>query len=388
MEAKNMHRCLLLLIMAVPMLLMAQPSAIPSMEGKTQTGGSLDGNPAQKITPGATFIRALAEWNIANPAPALDAGIEARAAFYKKRLQFLDGWLEKYPKDNSALALQLRTLSLIPDTPDDVLVRKGNQMLDAFSDSTDSRNVYNSYTVLKVWAQRGLELNRIPALVLEYKDKGYKNSLSSPPGASSATEIEVISLLYSKSSLRWQIDTNAWAVLVTAYAKNGQTDKAQFILNEWESALNAQRAKITEAAKKLSPMQQTAVNSTMTPINEMDLFPGIITRKISNDEAMYNEARAQVAAAKGQLLDALTLYQTSLRSGNRILKPASEDLIGDAERLWAKLGGSQAGWRIWLDSVQTKPLIQVQRGSQIPATPQADIIQTPFGPIVRRGESK
>jgi thiol-disulfide isomerase/thioredoxin len=59
------------------------------------------------------------------------------------------------------------------------------------------------------------------------------------------------------------------------------------------------------------------------------------------------------------MLDALTFYQSSLRLmyGRYATLPnfAELDAGKEADAIWKKLGGSQAGWAAWLDSIRTMP---------------------------------
>jgi thiol-disulfide isomerase/thioredoxin len=78
---------------------------------------------------------------------------------------------------------------------------------------------------------------------------------------------------------------------------------------------------------------------------------------ISNEESWYYDARARLAGAEGRALDALTFYQSSLRlmygrSAMTVELKDQED-VQEAQRIWKKLGGSQAGWLAWVDSIRT-----------------------------------
>jgi len=183
------------------------------------------------------------------------------------------------------------------------------------------------------------------------------------------------------------IDADTWAVLVTASVKSGQTDQARAILREWETALNASREQAKEIAKKLSVVPQTAAVSAGSPINALpqSLERSILSR-LSFYDSMYYEARAQVAASDGQLIEALTFYQTSIRLAGKpsVLRAAiALNTEKEANKIWTKLGGSQDGWVAWLESVKTEQ----QPSSTIPIASLQELMRTTPGLPGRSSQS-
>lgn len=292
------------------------------------------------------FVLAQNEWQQANPRPPADAGPEALTAYYREQLHFLDQRLDKAPQDPDLISSWFTTLSSIPDTPDGMLIRGGNKVLAVF------HNSFFSFDVLRVWAQRGLELDRIPGLIREISTALQKFYDSLPQSDLSATQPSL-----SIDDQRWWLDSTAWAILVTTYIKSHQINLARGILAEWSNALNA-RHKLTEELRiKIAARQPNAIASER--INSSDIERNIVS-EIPNDDSRYYNACAQLAAAENQTLDALTFYQSSLRLmyGSSAAPPDFADLeaVKEAGKLWKKLNGSQSGWIAWIDSIHAMPV--------------------------------
>jgi thiol-disulfide isomerase/thioredoxin len=327
-----------------------------------QASNSAASKPVSNQSSTASFVQARSEWLKANPEPGSAANEKTRTNYYKKLLQFFDEWRDKYPQDANLLPLQFKMLSSIPDIPDDVLVNRGNQILSAVPYPANGGSPTTSFEVLKTWAQRGLELDRIPVLVREIAAKRQRtNILSYPMQQPGLTSMEQTFL----EENRWRMDTDAWAILVTVYSKTRQAEQAWSILVVWEAALKGRRAKVNEIAQKPAPAPPWAADSkTINTSSLVQSNESFTVSGIPYEDSKYYEACAQAAAAEGQTLDALVFYQTSMRLRyNRVMPFSNTTLDAEKEsnKLWTKLGGSQASWRIWLDSIRTTPSTPAQR---------------------------
>ncbi len=308
----------------------------------------------------AQFLQAQSEWARSNPSPPPDAGSQTRIAYYKRQLEFLDQWREKTPRHPVLLTLRITALAAIPGTPDDVLVQEGDHTLAVLRESPTGSLPPTILDVLKVWAQRRLELNRIPALVREVMETQQKTPITAMiPGDS-----DLYGGSYQKlmtQSLSWTTNTKGWGILATVYAQRGEFAQARSVLAEWKQDLDARRLmadelneKIIARARSASAGQQQAPNNSPVSGLESSFVYGT-----PREEALYYEAAAQLAAAEGRTLDALTFYQSSLRlSYGRYVNPPNFmelDSGKEAAALWKKLGGTDTGWFAWLDSVRTMP---------------------------------
>jgi thiol-disulfide isomerase/thioredoxin len=308
----------------------------------------------------APFMKAQNEWQMANPRPALDASPEARTDYYKKQFQFADQWLEKLPDDSGVISFWFNAASSQPDVSDEFLIQEGNKALTALRQSGMIST--SSLDVLRIWAQRGLELDRIPALVQEIANQQRFLPISPLVKKSDLYGEDYMTLM--EDNMRWGTDTKVWSILVTTYAKSRQPDKARDILAEWEKALNARRNKAKEMSERLSAQlrnESATERSNLTSI--MRVLGSSLISGIPADESSYYEGCAQLAAAEDKTLDALTFYQSSLRMMYE-RSAALSDLnslanLKEAEKLWKKLGGAPSAWNAWLNSIKPTPTFRI-----------------------------
>ncbi|MBN1571147.1 MAG: redoxin family protein [Acidobacteria bacterium] len=311
-----------------------------------------------------SFIQAQIEWNRMNPQPAPDASRETRISYYKKQLQFLDEWRDKNPQNLDVLMLRTVALGSIPDTPDDVLVRDGDQALAAVRARGGGYLSQNFLNVLWIWAKRGLRLDRIPALVNEIAEAQSKMNFPLVTPKSDLYGENYQSLI--TENLHWTTNTRMWTVLVIAYTQSRQFDQARETLAEWEKALNERRKKADEINEKLAARLQSATPSERSNVasNPISSLESSLASGIYNDEGRYHEACAQLAVAEERSLDALAYYQSYLRLlyGRYPLQTGftESEAAKDANSLWKKLGGSEAGWLVWLNSIWTMPVPKIQ----------------------------
>jgi thiol-disulfide isomerase/thioredoxin len=308
------------------------------------------------------FFEAESEWLGMNMPPSPTAGPDVRAAYYRKRLKFIDEWLELMPRLSTLQSLRITALASIPDTPDEVLVREGNQAMADARQSGMGNLPAGFLELLQVWAQRGLELNRIPALVMEITERQFKFPGTLPEQESDL--VENTSQLMMED-MNWTTDSRAWAILVTAYAKTRQLEQARATLAEWEKGLNERRKKADELNEKRMQQTRTAgTTSRNVAASFNSAMENALISGISNEEAKYYNGCAQLAAAEGRSLDALTYYQSSLRLmyGRSMSTPNIEDVDAGktANGLWKQLGGTEAGWKVWLDSLKTMSMPKTQ----------------------------
>ena len=263
------------------------------MQGYQRTGNREAMEKYQNSTPSTApnaFLQARNEWSRANPAPGFNARTQERMDYYKKELQFLEKWRDRLPQFPMLLTARFAALAALPETSNETLVREGNQVLGLLHNSANGIliNPTGELEVLKAWAQRGLELDRIPALVHEAQEA----KTAAPPG----TAIQQSDLYTGYRSLlmgnqRWTMDSNAWSILVMTYLKSHRLDKARSVLAEWEKTLN-ERRKAAEINGRL------AGSGTMTsPLGGMGVS---IASGVSNEESWYYDACARLATAEGR----------------------------------------------------------------------------------------
>jgi thiol-disulfide isomerase/thioredoxin len=301
------------------------------------------------------FSSARSEWSKANPSPPPNADTATRTAYLKKQIQFLDLWQARMPESLLVLEPRFNALASIPDTPNDVLIHEGDRILTVLRRSGSS--AATAMRVLQTWAERNILTERIPSLVSEFKALQSQTS----PRAASMPQSDLSSGSYQTLMTRmqgWNTDTAAWSILVRMHVRQGQLEQAKSVLGEWEKALQ-ERRKEAEAIqiKQLSKVANTP--ATAAPQSPVDSVEASIVSGIMGEEAKFYGARAQLAAAEGRSLDALTFYQSSLRlmyGGNSVSPDFGEIEAGKAANgIWNTLGGSDAGWSAWLESIRTRP---------------------------------
>jgi thiol-disulfide isomerase/thioredoxin len=314
----------------------------------------------QPMSSSQWFSQAQYEWSKENPIPPATADPITRTAYYRKQLQFLDEWGAKVPDSLQLLSSRFFVLASIPDTPDQVLVHEGDQVLALMRKSSAALGSGTFLGVLRTWAERGLELDRVPALVEESLAAQEKTPVSTVQMQQSDLYGESYYTLITENR-RWPTKTGAWGVLVTAYSKNRQFDEARGVLSEWEAALDERHKRADETRiKRTAEMRAASAagrsGQASSPISSME---DSLVSGIPNDESRYHEGLAQLASGEGRKLDALAFYQTSLRLmyGRYSTLPNFADMEAgkQAGRLWSELGGSEPGWQAWLESIRTTP---------------------------------
>jgi thiol-disulfide isomerase/thioredoxin len=303
-----------------------------------------------------SFLRAQTEWARTNPSPSSTSTAEERTAYYKKQLQFLDELRKKMPQNPNLLTQRFTALASLPGTTDEVLIQEGGSLLATLRNQNSGIVLLSgtspTFEVLRIWAKRGLELDLIPSLIQEVVASQTRVPASSSPIQQSDLYGGLQTL--SNENRAWTANTSAWAVLVTTYVKKSRLDQARSTLAEWEKALNERRKRADAIRENQARSVTSSERTSMTPVSSME---SAIVSGIPNDESRYYEGCAQLAAAEVRTLDALTYYQASLRlmygrSSSNIMEL---DAGKDADALWKKLGGSQAAWSLWLDSIKTMP---------------------------------
>ncbi len=334
---------------------------------KESAASSSFGSPINTLSQSTTFLRAQTDWAKSNPPPASTATPEERTAYYKKQLQFIDEWREKMPQNPTLLALRFTALASLPETTDEMLVQEGGTLLAAMRSQSSIMSIAtsntspNAFDVLRIWAKRGLELDLIPSLVQEAVAFQARSSAS----PSSMQQSDLYGGPYQtlqNENRNWTANAGAWQVLLATCIKKGQLDRARSILAEWEKALNERRKKADEIKEKQAERPRSGATSEPAGFNPISSMESTLVSGIPNDESRYYDGCAQLAAAEGRTLDALTYYQSSLRLmyGRSSFSGLTDfDAAKEADALWKKLGGSQAAWPLWLDSIKTMPVSKI-----------------------------
>ncbi len=323
-----------------------------------------------------SFAQAQYEWLSANPVPPSIGDSATQVAYYRRQLQFLDEWQAKVPDAPGIVTARFSALSSIPDTPDEVLLREGQRLLDVMRKFSGGVDTSSSMEVARVWAQRGLELDRVTALVKE-ASAAQEKSLARP---GSAQQSDLYSGPYEElmqESRRWPTKTSAWRILVTAFSKARRFTEARAVLADWEAALDVRRRRadgiLTRRTAKTREAAAAGRSSTVSSL--VRGMEEALAGGIPSDDSKYYEALAQLADGEGRKLDALTFYQTSFRVRyGRYATPSNfMDLESDkqAGRIWKELGGTDPAWQAWLESTRTVPMPRMGAAPQVSSVSRA-----------------
>jgi thiol-disulfide isomerase/thioredoxin len=316
-------------------------------------------NPLYNSTVNLTsFYKARTEWARSNRPPAPNADKETRASYFRKQVQFLDQWMDRLPENPNLLSDRFKALASIPDTPNDVLVEEGEQVLAAIGRSSGGL-INPAMEVLQTWSQRDIQIERIPSLVREFMKMPTQPTFMAAREQDSDLGNSSQLTLMSENN-RWSANIIGWSILVTVHSKKQEFDLAREALGEWEKGLEERQKTADEitSRKKSTSGNTPASKPSVRNINIEEMLENSIVSSIPRDKAKYYEACAQVATAEKRSLDALTFYQSSLRlMYGRSMPPDVTVLDAGkaADNLWKELGGSEAGWKAWLESIRTAP---------------------------------
>lgn len=218
------------------------------------------------------------EWSANNPAPAADATVQTKIAYWEKRLQRNDIWIKKAPDVTFVWMDRLKSLSELKNHPETEFTAVGDRVLSLLRGRADSLSL-DFMKLATLYANRGARLDQIPSLIreglaaVEKRDLENANDLKSPEFNTEMGRF-----------LPWQYADDAWHALFDAYLRIAETDRARSALDEVEKGL-------TEWRKKIAIMQaNTQVNNSYSLSIVTD---GLLTR-----EKWLNDARGRLASEK------------------------------------------------------------------------------------------
>lgn len=295
-----------------------------------------------------TFFDAQEAWEKANPRPR-EGEPEKLKAYNDKKIRMLDEWIAQLPDQDFLRVQRLRIIARTPDTPDPVVVSEGEKVIEVTRKRSSTVISFPSplIDVADIWANRGLELDRIPALVEEGIELTKKEQLRNGAARSDLYDSPGTRLM-DENNL-WQTDHAAWQTLVTAYTKMGRMDEVRSVLAQWEKGLRQLRNSVEEFRKSQESDKSVSGRDRGNNMGEM------VLRNLPFAESSYATAMAEFALADHRKLDALAFYQSGLHAMNAAgssVNATNSDMARKASNLWKELGGTPEGWQAWLDSLR------------------------------------
>jgi thiol-disulfide isomerase/thioredoxin len=259
-------------------------------------------------------------WREDHPYPRSEDSEQQKQAYHRAVLQATAGWLKQWPNDESTWSSRFYSLTEFETSSNEEVAAAYDGYAKAHEQGGNTYSIPPiEVAVARFFLKRGFRLESIPGLLqrslaeFERIQKGNSPSDLYPRQEGS----DEGNLRY----VRWE----TWPLLVEAFARTKQPQKAHEVLSQMAEALKQQKP--TEKQKRMYANYQTA----------------------------YWQATAKVAEAEQRKLDALMAYQTALAIRPKSSTPKSgkaDELNENAQRLWKELGGTDEGWRAYLASTE------------------------------------
>ena len=288
---------------------------------------------AIRLFPKSTRTRYLvrARWNEEHPQPNLEESAEKRQAYNQALFEASGEWLKRWPDDASILLDRFQALEYLDGIPSGEVEATAEKLLKALEQNRGAMYTFPPVPLLiaDLYLKRNIALERIPALVQRGLEEGERNSKRDISDLFPERDTaENDNLKY----LRWR----GWSILVEAYGKLKQPDKAREIL-----------AQMAESLKTESSGQQA---KTMARLSHL------------YDLVTYWTSAAKLAEIENRKLDALMCYQTAFsfrpKSGSKPQPGAKDALMESAQRLWKELGGTDEGWNAYANRNESRKIVE------------------------------
>jgi pentatricopeptide repeat protein len=288
----------------VKQLMLLQKS--PRIGSLVQRGAALDGDrplEIQMATQNRAPMKEFGAWEKAHPYPGSGAAAEKRHAYGAARLQESAKLLEMAPENPVGYEERLNALVAL-EAPAEEILGAAEKFLEV--SRQHDRPTNQEVAVASAFVERGIYLDRVPALVEEVVGR-FNNDLRS-----------IHELPQERTVLVYQ-SVNALSILVKAYEKSGQVEKAHEAVREMQELVAAH--------------QPPATVTDAQVLNPYSLARG----------AMWICA-GQLAEQEGRKLDALSAYR-------EVIGPLRAAAFAPQYKLWKELGGSEEGWKQWVAGI-------------------------------------
>lgn len=255
------------------------------------------------------------EWHKTHVYPKPDDPPEIQRAYAQARLRAAAEWIAQAPRDPLGYNERLQALVTL-EAPAGDLGRAGDDLLAA-----DWRRDYVPHsfftTVARAYVERGVLLDRVPAIVEEalksFDDPESVIEIDLAPSPERTAESRMRNVAYH---------VEAMALLSELYEKQGQADKAGQVLRSLEDYLTAK-----------APSHDAAGNAGES-----------VMQQYRQARFTYWRRVAALAEHEGRKLDALSAY----RAASTAWGIPSEPVLAAQRRLWKELGGSDEAWSQWI----------------------------------------
>jgi thiol-disulfide isomerase/thioredoxin len=252
-------------------------------------------------------INELRAWEKAHPYPGGNAPPEKLRAHGQARLEESAKLIELAPDNPIGYSERVNALTALEASPEELL-RAADKFLDVCRQQ--ERRTNQEIVVANAFVERGIYLDRVPALVEEMVGR-FTNDLRS-----------IHSLPQERMMLAYQ-SVDALETLVHVYEKSGRGEKAHETLREMRELVAANQPP-----------------------------PEVTDRQVLNYYALARGAMwlstGQLAEHEGRKLDALSAYR-------EVPPPLRAQALTQQKKLWKELGGSEEGWAQWVAAEPSAP---------------------------------
>lgn len=259
----------------------------------------------------------VAKWSKAHHAPAKDAPLSAKSAYYKDLLAQTGQWLKARPYSNFLWGKRLDAMQHLDDLPEADLVAAIGQRLKVAASNAGPKGAGSNTFASAV--EILLRKHFAPDRVVEWARQGlaeWESESKVPLSDLNPKDIQD-DIAADRASLRLRLLRDE----IKGYLQLKQADNAE---------------------ERLAQMEQWLGD-----------FKSLSSKQSSSDAeyARYWELRASEADLGGHKLDAMAYYEEALLTrpaASQEAKSGEKDELADnAHRLWKDLGGTEEAWQIW-----------------------------------------
>jgi len=265
---------------------------------------------------------AMSKWRKDHHYPANDAPADQKRAYYSELLQQTTQWVKELPNTTYIWFNRLEAMDHLEDVPSADVITAVDQALKVMSSNAGPDGSSSDYyfSVASLLSDKHLQ----PERVVELAEKGLAQ-----------WEIESKDPYYDLYATKDNLDDNKFwqaysrlgemASQAAGYVELKQADKARVLLAQMDERL--------DDFKALAGDKQDRKRSYA---EQLSAYWGLMARE---------------AQLRDRKLDAMAFYENALLARlDARQKPESgkkDELADSARRLWANLGGSDDGWKLW-----------------------------------------
>ncbi|MCS6806916.1 MAG: redoxin domain-containing protein [Acidobacteriota bacterium] len=256
-------------------------------------------------------------WRAKHPYPERNATPEEKQAYFQALLQHAEQKLRLLPESVAGWLDHFDAVTNLQGSTDADVLAAADGLLNALK--KDPKRFLStppfSIRVASQYVKRNLRIEQVPLLIQEGINE-VEQRAARASHSKQLRKIEEHNLKYT----RWV----AWPLLVDAYLRLNQHEKAREVLAQMNAALVEEKPD-----EKAKPGEH---------------------RLYAQRQATVWKWTGRLAEAENRKLDAIAFYQHALRTHPKewpLDDEGSDKLPEKVRRMWTELGGTQDGWAAW-----------------------------------------